>query len=468
MNTFPNIFGGKVASISESFDVTNPSTLTKAGSAPKASLADLDIAIEAASLAFPSWSKLPDATRQDYCNKVADLLGKHHEELAKLITLEQGKPMAGAGSMFEVGAGIAWSQYVASLEIPVEVLQDNEEGKIEVHRQAIGVVGSITPWNWPLMIAVWHILPAIRAGNTVVSKPSPLAPLATLRMIELMNQVLPAGVVNSITGGDELGAGMSTHSGIQKIVFTGSIDTGKQVMGSAAETLKRLTLELGGNDAGIVLADADPKAIAADLFWGAFINNGQTCAALKRLYVHESIYDDVCSALVEFSKTVKTGDGFEEGSELGPVQNAMQFNKVNSLIKQSLALGGKLLTGGAVDAANTLFIPVTLIATSNPNDPLINEEQFGPALPIIPFSDVSEAIAAANNSVNGLGGSVWTTDKSKAREVALQMECGSVWVNKHGAIQPNVPFGGTKHSGVGIEFGLEGLLANTNVQSLFL
>lgn len=468
MNTFPNIFGGKVASVSESFDVTNPSTLTKVGTAPKAGLADLDIAIEAASLAFPSWSKLPDAKRQDYCNKVAGLLDEHHEELAKLITLEQGKPMTGAGSMFEVGAGIAWSQYVASLEIPVEVLQDNEEGRIEVHRKAIGVVGSITPWNWPLMIAVWHILPAIRAGNTVVSKPSPLAPLATLRMIELMNQVLPAGVVNSITGGDELGAGMSTHSGIQKIVFTGSIDTGKQVMGSAAETLKRLTLELGGNDAGIVLADADPKAIAADLFWGAFINNGQTCAALKRLYVHESIYHDVCSALVEFSKTVKTGDGFEEGSELGPVQNAMQFNKVNSLIKQSLALGGKLLTGGAVDAANTLFIPVTLIATSNPNDPLINEEQFGPALPIIPFSDVSEAIAAANNSVNGLGGSVWTTDKSKAREVALQMECGSVWINKHGAIQPNVPFGGTKHSGVGVEFGLEGLLANTNVQSLFL
>lgn len=468
MYNIPNICNGKEVSLKETFDVINPSTLKKIGSAPKAKLNDLDTVVAAANQAFSSWSKLPDSDRQDYCNKIADLLTKHQEELATLITTEQGKPMGGAGSMFEVGAGVAWSQYNASLELPIEVLQDNEEGRIEVHRKPIGVVGSITPWNWPLMIAVWHILPAIRAGNTVVCKPSPFAPLATLRMIQIMNQVLPAGVVNSITGGDELGAAMSQHSGIQKIVFTGSIGTGKHVMSSAAETLKRLTLELGGNDAAIVLPDVDPKAIAADLFWGAFINNGQTCAALKRLYVHESIYDEVCSALVEFSKTVKTGDGFEEDSELGPLQNRMQFDKVNNLINQSLKLGGKLLAGGAVSEDNTLFIPATLIATNNPDDPLINEEQFGPALPIIPFSNLDEAIAAANNSVNGLGGSVWTKDLDKAREIALQMECGSVWINKHGAIQPNVPFGGIKSSGVGVEFGLEGLLANTNIQSIFI
>lgn len=468
MYTFSNIINGKPAQVAATFDVINPSTLQLAGKAPKAEADVLNAAVTAASEAFIGWSQLDDSKRKDFCQQVAAKLEAHHEELAKILTTEQGKPMQGTGSMFEVGGGIAWTGYTASLDIPVEVIQDNDEGRVELHRKPLGVVGSITPWNWPLMIAIWHIIPAIRAGNTVVCKPSPFAPLATLRMIELMNEVLPKGVVNSVTGGDELGAAMSNHPDIQKIVFTGSIDTGKKVMGSAAETLKRLTLELGGNDAGIVLPDVDPKAIAADLFWGAFINNGQTCAALKRLYVHESIYEEVCNELVAFAKTVKTGDGFEEDSLLGPVQNPMQFAKVNSLIKASLAAGGKLLLGGAVEEDNTLFIPVTLIATSNPDDPLINEEQFGPALPITPYSNLDEAIAAANNSINGLGGSVWTQDKAKAREVAAKLECGSVWVNKHGAIQPNAPFGGVKCSGIGVEFGIEGLLANTSIQTLFI
>lgn len=468
MYTFSNIINGEPMQVTTTFDVMNPSNLQLAGAAPKAEVAVLDAAVAAASEAFNSWSQLEDSKRKDFCQQIAAKLEAHHEELAKILTTEQGKPMQGTGSMFEVGGAIAWTNYTASLDIPVEVIQDNDEGRVELHRKPLGVVGSITPWNWPLMIAIWHIIPAIRAGNTIVCKPSPFAPLATLRMIELMNQVLPKGVVNSVTGGDELGAAMSNHPDIQKIVFTGSIDTGKKVMGSAAETLKRLTLELGGNDAGIVLPDVDPKAIAADLFWGAFINNGQTCAALKRLYVHKDIYEEVCNELVAFAKTVKTGDGFAEDSLLGPVQNPMQFAKVNSLIKASLAAGGKLLLGGAVEDKDTLFIPATLIATSNPDDPLINEEQFGPALPIIPYSNLDEAIAAANKSINGLGGSVWTQDKAKAREVAAKLECGSVWVNKHGAIQPNAPFGGIKSSGIGVEFGMEGLLANTNIQTLFI
>lgn len=468
MSSIPNMINGQPAAINASFAVMNPATLQEAGRAPEASLADLDKAVTAAGQAFLGWSQLEDTKRQDYCMQVAAKLEENSEELARLITLEQGKPLDGAGSRFEVGGGIAWTQYTAALEMPIEVLQDNADGRIEMHRKPLGVVGSITPWNWPLMIAVWHILPAIRAGNTVVCKPSPLAPLATLRMIELMNEVLPAGVVNSITGPDELGAAMSNHPDIQKIVFTGSIGTGKRVMNSAAETLKRLTLELGGNDAGIVLDDADPKAIAEDLFWGAFINNGQTCAALKRLYVHESIYAAVCKELVEFAKTVKTGDGFAADVQLGPLQNQMQFNKVNKLIKESIAHGGKVLIGGAVDAENTLFIPATLVATNNPADPLINEEQFGPALPIIPYSNLDDAIAAANNSENGLGGSVWSSNSERAKEVALRLECGSVWINKHGAIQPNVPFGGVKSSGLGVEFGMEGLLANTSIQAVFL
>ena len=468
MYFFNNVVAGQPLVTSERMVVSNPSTLDMAGEAPKATLAQLDAAVAAASAAFPAWSALSDAERQQYCMKVADRMEQHHEELARILTSEQGKPMGAMGSMFEIGGAIAWTRYTASLEVPVEVLQDDESGRVELHRKPMGVVGSITPWNWPVLIAIWHIIPAIRTGNTVVCKPSPYTPLSTLRMIELMNDVLPAGVVNSITGGDELGGAMSSHADIQKIVFTGSTATGKKVMASSSETLKRLTLELGGNDAGIVLPDADPQAIAPGLFWGAFNNNGQTCAALKRLYVHETQYEAVCDALVAFAKGVVVGDGFDEKSELGPIQNRMQFNKVNELVKASLASGGKLLMGGPVDDEHTLFFPITLVATSNPNDPLVQEEQFGPVLPIIPYRDLDEVIAAANNNPNGLGGSVWTNDREQFRALAARMECGSVWNNKHGAIQPNVPFGGVKCSGIGVEFGKEGLLANTHIQVVFL
>jgi acyl-CoA reductase-like NAD-dependent aldehyde dehydrogenase len=467
MYTFSNMAAGQPLNIENRFRVTNPSTLDFAGEAPEAGLQHLEQAIQAAADAFPAWSALSDAERQDYCNRVADKLEQHHEELAQILTTEQGKPMGGIGSMFEIGGAIAWARYNAALEVPVEVLQDDENGRIEMHRKPMGVVGSITPWNWPVMIAIWHIIPAIRTGNTVVNKPSPFTPLSTLRMIELINEVLPAGVVNSISGGNEIGAAMSSHPNISKIVFTGSTPTGQKIMGSAADTLKRLTLELGGNDAGIVLADCDPAAIAPGLFWSAFINNGQTCAALKRLYVHDSIYDQVCEELVKFASSVKVGDGFVEGNELGPIQNRMQFDKVNHLVRQSLAGGGKVLLGGPVDNTNTLFFPITLIATDNVNDPLINEEQFGPALPIIPFSDIDAVIAAANNNRNGLGGSIWTNDKPQFCQLAGRLECGSVWHNKHGAIQPNVPFGGVKFSGLGVEFGKEGLLSNTNIQVVF-
>jgi acyl-CoA reductase-like NAD-dependent aldehyde dehydrogenase len=348
----------------------------------------------------------------------------------------------------------------------VKVIQDNNEGRIELHRRPIGVVGSITPWNWPVLIAIWHIIPAIRAGNTVVNKPSPYTPLSSLRMIQLMNEVLPAGVVNGIAGEDTIGAAMSSHDGIGKIVFTGSASTGKKVMSSAANTLKRLTLELGGNDAGIVLPDVDPKQIAPGLFWGGFINNGQTCAALKRLYVHDDVYDEVCAALLDFAKSIPMGDGLKDDSQLGPVQNRMQYDKVARLVEAAKNAGGKVLTGGEPQKGS-LFYPVTLIGGLDNGNPLVDEEQFGPALPIIRYSDVDEVIVRANDNPNGLGGSVWSKNIDRARELGGQLQCGTVWINKHGAIQPNAPFGGIKGSGIGVEFGEEGLFENTNVQVMY-
>lgn len=467
MTDFPMIINGLPVNAANHFDVKNPATGETVGRAPNASRDHLDQAVAAAEAAFASWSQQPDAVRAQACLDIADKLGEQAEDLAQLLTREQGKPLNGLGSRFELGGARAWAAHTASLSLPVKVLQDNEQGRVELHRKPIGVVGSITPWNWPVMIAVWHILPAVRSGNTVVVKPSPFTPLSTIRLVELMNEVLPPGVVNVVCSDDQatnIGAAISAHPGIRKIVFTGSINTGKKVMATAAETVKRLTLELGGNDAAIVLPDVDPKVIAEGLFWGAFINNGQTCAAMKRLYVHESVYDGVCAALVDYAKAVPVGPGSDEASVLGPINNRMQFEKVQRLV-DAAKHKGRVLLGG--EPGEGLFFPPTLIADLSRDDPLVFEEQFGPALPIIRYSDVEDAIRQANDSPNGLGGSVWSQDIDKARQVASRLECGSVWINKHGAIQPNAPFGGVKSSGCGVEFGEEGLAEYTDIQVIF-
>ena len=458
---------GEQAAAETTFEVRNPSTGALVGHAPNATEETLNAAVAAAKAAFPSWAATPDEERQALCRRIVEVLGENSEELAELITREQGKPLNGAGSRWEVGGAQAWAAHTAELTLPVKVLQDDENGYLTLHRRPLGVVGSITPWNFPLMIAVWHVLPALRTGNTVVIKPSPHTPLATLRMVELVSALLPPGVLNIVTGDDKavnLGALMSAHPDIRKIVFTGSCATGQRVMQSAAETMKRLTLEMGGNDAGIVLPDADPEAIAEDLFWGAFINNGQTCAAMKRLYVHESIHDAVCDALVAYARNVPVGDGMDEASILGPIQNKAQFDKLKRLVDDAKTKGQVLLGGTPGEG---LFFPPTLIAGLSNGDALVDEEQFGPALPIIRYSDVEQALADANALETGLGGSVWSRDKEAARALAARMECGSVWINKHGAIQPNAPFGGVKQSGLGVEFGEEGLAEYTDIQVVF-
>ena len=467
MNNISFMIDGKKVVSNNTFAVTNPSTGATVGQVANCTTSDLDMAVDAANKAFLTWSKKSDAELQAACEAVAAKINEHAEEIAQILTAEQGKPLNGMGSRFELGGAEAWAGHTASLSIPVKVIQDNEQGKVELHRRPVGVVGSITPWNWPVLIAVWHILPALRSGNTVVIKPSPYTPISTVRLVEVMNEVLPAGVVNVVTSDDKLqniGAAMSAHPGIAKMVFTGSINTGKRVMASAADTMKRLTLELGGNDAGIVLPDVDPKAIAEGLFWGAFNNNGQTCAALKRLYVHTDVYDEVCTELTNFAKQIKVGDGFADDSILGPINNQMQFDKVKSLVEAGKK-EGRVLLGG--EPGEGLFFPPTLIADLSQSNPLVAEEQFGPALPIIKYTDLEQALAWANEGETGLGGSIWTADIAKGRELASRMKCGSLWINNHGAIQPNAPFCGVKCSGVGVEFGEEGLAEYTDIQVVY-
>lgn len=448
------------------FAVTDPATGATVGLAPQGSMADLDRAVAAAKAAFPGWSATPDADRAAACLAIADKLEAHAEELATLITREQGKPLGGVGSRFEIAGSAAWCRYTAGQEIPVEVIADDEKGRVELHRKPLGVVGSITPWNWPVLIATWHILPAIRTGCTVVAKPSPHTPLSTLRYVELMNEVLPAGVVNVVCSDetqDNLGAGLSGHPDVAKIVFTGSTATGAKVAAAAAPGMKRMTLELGGNDAAIVLPDVDPQAIAEGLFWSAFINMGQTCAALKRLYVHEDVHDAVCAALAEHVRKIPMGNGLDEGTVMGPIANRMQFDKVAALVADA-AGRGTVLTGGA--PGDGLFFPLTLISGLDNGCPLVDEEQFGPALPIIRFATIDEAVAKANAGPSALGGSVWSADPEAARAVAARLESGTVWINQHGMTRPDAPFGGRRMSGVGVEFGREGLLAYTDIQTL--
>ncbi|TPI38223.1 aldehyde dehydrogenase family protein [Mesorhizobium sp. B3-1-9] len=467
MNDFCHIINGVQVTARNHFNVYNPSTAAIAGRAPEAEKTDIDNAVSAARAAFEGWSRTSNEVRKKAVHDAANAIEKHLEELATLLTLEQGKPLGGMGSRFELAGAMAWTRYTADLELPVQILQDNDEGRVELHRKPLGVVGSITPWNWPLMIACWHIMPAIRAGNTVVVKPSPYTPLSTIRMVEILNGCLPAGVVNVVAGQDNVGHLISEHAGISKLVFTGSTSTGKKVMRSASDTLKRLTLELGGNDAGIVLPDVDPAAIAEGLFWGAFINSGQTCAAMKRLYVHADVHDAVCENLVSFAAKVTMGDGMDEANLLGPIQNRAQFDKVTRLVEDAKTRGGKVLLGGSAKEGPGHFYPITLISGLANGDPLVDEEQFGPVLPIIRYADVNDAIREANNSVNGLGGSVWSRDVREAKRIASHLECGSVWINKHGAIQPNAPFGGVKSSGIGVEFGQLGLEENSSVQVIF-
>jgi acyl-CoA reductase-like NAD-dependent aldehyde dehydrogenase len=327
------------------------------------------------------------------------------------------------------------------------------------------VVGSITPWNYPLLITCWHIIPGLLAGCTVVAKPSEYTPLTVLKAMHLISDLLPPGVVNIVTGKGELGAAISSHSDIDKIVFTGSTRTGKRIMEAAADNLKRLTLELGGNDAAIVLPDTNVAEAAGKIFATAMINNGQTCAALKRLYVHEDIYEEMCEALAGIAGSVKTGPA-SESPDFGPIQNKMQYDRVCELAESAKADGATFLTGGEPMPGPGYFFPVTIVKDIPESSRLVQEEPFGPILPVVSFSDVEDALEKANAVSVGLGGSVWSSDVAVAQKLASRLECGTAWVNNHAMIQPDAPFGGVKQSGVGVEFGRYGLVEYTNIQTL--
>ncbi|RAN76101.1 aldehyde dehydrogenase [Bacillus sp. SRB_336] len=460
METYASILTAASPDSGTTRTLLDPATGEPVGEAPVHDVADLELAIAAAAAAQPAWAALGHEARSAALLKAADAVERHAEELARLLSREQGKPLNGPNARFEVGACAAWLRATAATELSPETVVDDGETHAEIHYRPIGVVGAIGPWNWPMMITVWQIAPALRMGNAVVVKPSEYTPLSVLALAGVINQELPEGLLSVVCGGRDVGARLAEHPAIGKIMFTGSTATGKAIIKSSAGTVKRLTLELGGNDAGIVLPDADPAAIAEDLFWGAFINTGQTCAALKRLYVHEDIYDAVCSELAAVAAAMPMGVGLDEANVLGPLQNKAQFDIVSKLVQAAKDSGARVLMGGDPDPGQPgYFYPTTLVADIENSNPLVAEEQFGPALPIIRYSTVDEAVEMANALDVGLGASVWSSDPAQARAVAARIQAGTVWINKHGAVDPRIPFGGAKQSGYGLEFGVEGLKA---------
>jgi acyl-CoA reductase-like NAD-dependent aldehyde dehydrogenase len=459
---------GKLVEASDRFDVMNPATGTVLAQAPAASAAQLDEAIAAAKAAFRTWSALGYERRQVYLNAYADALEAHRDELARLLTLEQGKPLKTMAEP-EVDQSISWIRQIAARRIPIEIVEETDDHIVELHHTPLGVVGAITPWNFPVLLALWKVAPALITGNTMVIKPSPFTPLSTLRFGQIAQSVLPPGVLSVVSGGNELGPQMTAHPDIAKISFTGSTETGKHVIRSAAGTIKRLTLEMGGNDAAIVLPDADWRSIVPSLFWGAVGNSGQWCVGIKRLYVHRSFHADFVDAFVEYAKQQKLGDGLDPDVTIGPVQNKMQFDKVITFLDDIKANGQNIVLGGEIDLNRPgYFIPVTVVDNPPEDSKIVQEEQFAPIVPIIAYDDVDDVIERANDSPFGLGGSVWGRDTAAAVAVANRLEAGMVWVNEIHTQGVDVPFGGHKQSGVGTEHGSEGRQLFTNPKTILI
>ncbi|WP_203841965.1 aldehyde dehydrogenase family protein [Winogradskya humida] len=433
------------------FSVINPATSEIAGEAPDCTRAELDAMVAAARGAQPGWAALPVDERRKYLHAIADVIDANVAELARLVTLEQGKPESVATE--EVAGLSYWLRETAKLDLPVTVNQDDDERRSVTEHVPMGVVAAITPWNYPLGQLSFKLGPALLAGNTVIVKPSTFTPLSSLRLGELLRDVLPAGVVTVVTGGDDLGPWVSRHPGIDKISFTGSTRTGRDVMAGAGASLSRVTLELGGNDAAIVLPDVDVDEVAGKLFWAAFSNAGQICLATKRLYLHTDVYDRIAARLVELAGKTK----------LGPVSNHRQYDTVIDLLRDCRDNGYDILTGGPAEG---LFVRPILIGNPPEDARIVQEEQFGPILPLLKFDDVEDAIQRANAVEYGLGASVWSADPDAALAVARRLEAGTVWVNEVMHLSPLVPFGGLKQSGIGVESGVAGLLEFTERRTI--
>ncbi|MER6110968.1 aldehyde dehydrogenase family protein [Streptomyces hirsutus] len=439
------------------FVVIDPATGEGFDAAPDRQPDELDVVVERARTAWRGWRDDPVARRTALL-AAADAVEAAGADLAPLLTREQGKPLA--ESHAEVARTAARLRYFAEMDHGPQRIADGRPVRSEIRWRPLGPVAAIVPWNFPLQLASAKFAPALAAGNTMVLKPSPYTPLATRLLGSVVSSALPEDVLTIITGREPLGARLASHPGIRHVTFTGSIPTGRAVAEGAAASLARVTLELGGNDAAILLEDVDVERIVDRLFWAAFRNCGQVCMAVKRVYAPVRLYSEVVEALAQRAKTAVVGPGLDPGSQLGPVNNAPQLARVERYTNQALADGARVAAGGGrLDRPGYFFAP-TILADVPADSPVVTEEQFGPVLPVLPYGSLDEVVEAANSTAFGLGGSVWGTDLDRAETVADRLECGTAWINHHAELSLAQPFAGIKESGVGVAGGPWGLYGN--------
>ncbi|MET7402561.1 aldehyde dehydrogenase family protein [Dactylosporangium sp. NPDC005572] len=450
--------------VAGTFGVINPATGRVFAQAPEVTPDRLDEIMATAAAAFRGWRR-DEAARIAAMRAAADVIEANADYLAPILTSEQGMPLREAKA--DVGRAVEWMRYYVDLEIPRELVRNDMHGYAEVFRRPLGVVSAITPWNFPLALAFWKIAPALRAGNTIVVKPSAFTPLSILEISRLLRDVLPDGVFTVVTGGGKLGAALVAHPHTNKVSFTGSTEVGRLVGVAAAQNITPATLELGGNDAAIVFDDVDVQEIAQRLFWASFLNNGQACLAAKRIYVQDRIYDDVVEAVAAVARSVPVGDGKVPNNLLGPVNNKPQFDRVAELVNDAIASGAKVAAGGAPIKGEGYFYAPTVLADLTDGVRVVDEEQFGPVMPIVRFSDADDAVRRANASPYGLTASVWTPQYERALRVAAELDAGQVSINVHGlGVQTGLPFGGHKQSGIGVENGIWGYYGFTETTAV--
>jgi len=455
------LIDGKLVNGAASLDVIDPASGKVFATCARADVGQLDAAIASAKRAFPAWAALPHPERQAYIARLADALEARQDEFATLLTREQGKPLAQAG--FEIGGSIASLRWHATAELPLQTLRDNDVETIVEQRTPLGVVAGIAPWNFPMILMMMKIAPALVVGNTMIAKPAASTPLTIALFGEIAAEILPSGVLNVVVDANDLGGHLTDHVDIAKVSFTGSTATGKRVMASAAGTLKRLTLELGGNDAAIILDDADVKLVAPKVFAAAMVNAGQVCLAAKRIYAPRAMYDALCDELAKLGAEAIVDDGLNQGSQIGPLQNKQQYEKVLEIIADAKTQG-KVVVGGEALDRDGYFIAPTVIRDLPDSARLVREEQFGPVIPVLAYDNLDEVIARANDSDYGLGGTIWTSNPERGLAVAMRIETGTVWINKHLDMPFDIPFGGSKQSGFGLSQGIDGMNEFTQVK----
>ncbi|KAJ5165068.1 Aldehyde dehydrogenase N-terminal [Penicillium coprophilum] len=450
----------------DSVAVTSPRTNEALWDVAVADETDLDDAVEAARVSFKSWKLLSVEARQKYLLKLADELEQRRSEIHVPLAAETGKSNLLAN--IEIDDTLAFIRFNASQSLPDKVEYENDKLKIVSTHHPIGVVGAICPWNFPLVLAAGKIAAALVMGNCILVKPSPFTPCATLKFAELATSVLPRGVLQALNGDNDMGRLMTIHPGIDKISFTGSIATGKKVAENGAKTLKRVTLELGGNDASIVCPDVDIENVAPKVAAGSFFHSGQMCVATKRIYVHEAIFQEFRDAFMEAVKNIKIDLSGDESPLFSPIQNKIQYNLVKDIISDCKERNYTLLCGGDTDEQPGLFIAPVVIDQPPHDSRIVQMEQFGPIIPLTKWSTEDEVISKANGTDTGLGACVWAKDTSTAERIARKLEVGTVWINSAEVPNPNGYISGWKQSGIGGEWGNQGLLSYSHTQTIQL